>query len=72
MDVTKDINEIRLTGSITDATARDYEVRMLPSPCSLAWLIVWICAAAWQWLQRWNTHSCMHAAAPDLGMPLQL
>lgn len=27
MDVTKDINEIRLTGSITDATARDYEVR---------------------------------------------
>ena len=29
MDVTKDINEIRLTGSITDATARDYEVRTL-------------------------------------------
>ena len=29
MDVTKDINEIRLTGSITDATARDYEARPL-------------------------------------------
>ena len=26
VDVTKDINEIRLTGSVTDATARDYEV----------------------------------------------
>ncbi|CAK0787514.1 hypothetical protein CVIRNUC_010734 [Coccomyxa viridis] len=25
VDVTKDINEIRLTGSVTDATARDYE-----------------------------------------------
>ena len=24
--MTKDINEIRLTGSVTDATARDYEV----------------------------------------------
>ena len=51
VDVTKDINEIRLTGSITDATARDYEVRKI----SLTFIIAWSCF-------EWARH-CMHESA---------
>lgn len=48
VDVTKDINEIRLTGSITDATARDYEVRKV----FLTFIVAWSCFA----LARYRTH----------------